>query len=258
MEFIFDTHAHYDDEAFAPDRDELLKSLPENGIAKVVNVGASLASCERTIELMNRYPYVYGAIGIHPSDTAELNEENFALLRQQALLEKCVAVGEIGLDYYWDEPDREIQKNWFVRQLSLAREIEKPVIIHSRDACRDTVDIMTAEKCGEIGGVVHCYSYTKETAKIFLDMDFFFGIGGVVTFNNAKKLKEAVEYIPMDKIVLETDCPYLAPVPNRGKRNSSLNLPYVVETIAALKNITPDEVRAAAWENAHRLYRMEK
>lgn len=258
MQPIFDTHAHYDDEAFDEDRDSLLRSLTQQDIAKVVNVGASLASCRRTMELMEEYPFVYGAIGVHPSETAELDEENFKWLSEQVKLSKCVAVGEIGLDYYWDEPDRETQKKWFVRQLQLAREIHKPVIIHSRDACQDTVDIMTAEKCGEIGGVVHCYSYTKETARIFLDMDFFFGIGGVVTFNNAKKLKEAVEYIPLEKIVLETDCPYLAPVPFRGKRNSSLHLPYVVEAVAALKNISPEEVRAAAWENAHKLYRMEQ
>ena len=133
MEKIFDTHAHYDDEAFDPDRDELLRGLPENGIEKVVNVGASLASCRRTLELMNRYEHVYGALGVHPSETAELDEEALAWLRQQCQVEKCVAVGEIGLDYYWDEPDREVQKKWFVRQLGLARELKKPVIIHSRN-----------------------------------------------------------------------------------------------------------------------------
>ncbi len=257
MTAIFDTHAHYDDKAFAEDRDALLADLPAQGIAKVVNVGASLGSCERTIELMNRYDYVYGAIGIHPTDTAQLDEASFAWLREQCQLEKCVAVGEIGLDYYWDEPDREIQKRWFVRQIDLARELHKPMIIHSRDAAQDTVDIMTAEKCGEIGGVIHCYSYTKETARIFLDMGFYFGIGGVLTFQNARKLKEAVEYIPMDRIVLETDCPYLAPVPYRGKRNCSLYLPGVVTAMAQIKGLDEETVRAAAWENAHTLYRLK-
>lgn len=254
MTEIFDTHAHYDDEAFDGDREELLKALPEQGIARVVNVGASLASCKRTIELMNRYEYIYGAIGVHPSDTAELDEEGLAWIRQTCQLEKCVAVGEIGLDYYWDEPEREIQKKWFVRQLNLARELKKPVIIHSRDAARDTVDIMKAERAEEIGGVIHCYSYTKETAKSFLDMGFYFGIGGVLTFKNAKKLKEAAAYIPLERIVLETDCPYLAPVPNRGKRNSSLNLPYVVTALAELKGVDEETVRRTAWENSHRLY----
>ena len=253
---IFDTHAHYDDEAFDEDRDALLAELPENGIARVVNVGASLASCGRTIELMNRYDYIYGAIGVHPSETAELNDEAFEWLRQQCQLEKCVAVGEIGLDYYWDEPDRELQKEWFRRQLNLARELAKPVIIHSRDAAKDTMDLMTEEHAEEIGGVIHCYSYTKETAEVFLKMGFYFGIGGVLTFKNAKKLKEAVAYIPLDRIVLETDCPYLAPEPNRGKRNSSLNIPYVVKALAEIKGVEEETVRKAAWENAHKLYRL--
>ena len=253
---IFDTHAHYDDEAFDEDRDALLAELPENGIARVVNVGASLASCGRTIELMNRYDYIYGAIGVHPSETAELNDETFEWLRRQCQLEKCVAVGEIGLDYYWDEPDRELQKEWFRRQLNLARELAKPVIIHSRDAAKDTVDLMTEEHAEEIGGVIHCYSYTKETAEVFLKMGFYFGIGGVLTFKNAKKLKEAVAYIPLDRIVLETDCPYLAPEPNRGKRNSSLNIPYVVKALAEIKGVEEETVRKAAWENAHKMYRL--
>ena len=257
MTEIFDTHAHYDDEAFDGDREELLESLPRNGITKVVNVGASLASCRRTIELMERYGFIYGAVGIHPNETAGLTEEDLAWLEQQCLLDKCVAVGEIGLDYYWDEPERDVQKVWFVRQLDMARKLELPVIIHSRDAARDTADLMTAEKAGEIGGVIHCYSYTKETARTFLDMGFFIGIGGVLTFNNARKLKEAVEYIPMDRIVLETDCPYLAPVPYRGKRNSSLYLPYVVQAMAQAKGIPEEEVMEAAWENGMRLYQME-
>ncbi len=253
---IFDTHAHYDDEAFDEDRDALLTGLPENGIARVVNVGASLASCKRTIELMNRYDYIYGAIGVHPSETAGLNDRAFDWLRQQCQLGKCVAVGEIGLDYYWDEPDRELQKEWFRRQLNMARELDKPVIIHSRDAAKDTVELMTEEHAEEIGGVIHCYSYTKETAEVFLKMGFYFGIGGVLTFKNAKKLKEAVAYIPLERIVLETDCPYLAPEPNRGKRNSSLNIPYVIKALAEIKGVEEETVRQAAWENAHKLYRL--
>ena len=259
MTEIFDTHAHYDDADFDEDREDLLARLPKEGIAKVVDVGASLASCEKVVELMERYDYIYGAIGIHPSETAELEEDEgrFQWVKEACKHEKCVAVGEIGLDYYWDEPDREIQKKWFLRQLDLAREIRLPVVIHSRDAAKDTVDLMTAAKAEEIGGVIHCYSYAKETAKIFLDMGFYFGIGGVLTFQNAKKLKEAVAYIPMDRIVLETDCPYLAPVPFRGKRNSSLYLPYVVAAMAQIKGITEEEVREKAWTNAHRLYKMD-
>lgn len=256
MTNIFDTHAHYDDEAFDQDREALLETLPENGIAKVVNVGSSLEACRKTLALMEKYDYIYGAIGIHPSDSGELDEDSFAWLRQQYGSRKCVAVGEIGLDYYWDEPAREIQQKWFRRQLSLAREVKKPVIIHSRDAARDTAEILKEERAEEIGGVIHCYSYTREMAKVFLDMGFYFGIGGVLTFKNAKKLKEAAEYIPLERVVLETDCPYLAPVPNRGKRNSSLNLPYVVTALAEIKGVDEETVRQAVWKNAHELYRM--
>lgn len=257
MTSIFDTHAHYDDEAFDQDREELLASLSGQGIARVVNVGASLDSCKKTIELMEQYDHIYGAIGIHPSDTAEVTEHDMVWLKEQCNHEKCVAVGEIGLDYYWDEPEREIQKKWFVRQLDLARQVKKPVIIHSRDAAKDTADILTAERAGEIGGVIHCYSYTKETARTYLDMDFYFGIGGVLTFKNAKKLKEAVEYIPLERIVLETDCPYLAPEPNRGKRNSSLNIPYVVKALAEIKGLDEEEIRRVTWVNALKLYHMD-
>ena len=253
---IFDTHAHYDDEAFKEDREELLQQLPARGIKKVVNVGASLSSCKTTLELMEKYDYIYGAMGVHPNETGELNEENFKWLREQCKREKCVAVGEIGLDYYWDEPERTIQKEWFARQLQLAKEISLPVIIHSRDAAKDTIDVMVAENAKDIGGVIHCFAYTKETAKIFLDMGFYIGIGGVLTFKNAKKLKEAAEYIPLDRIVLETDCPYLAPEPNRGKRNSSLNLPYVIAALADIKGMTQEEVGHALWENAHKLYHL--
>ena len=207
MTEIFDTHAHYDDESFDEDREELLKALLIEGVGKVVNVGANLSSCKASRALAEQYDYFYCTLGVHPSDTSELTEESFDWLRQQCQYEKCVAVGETGLDYYWDKTDRAIQKKWFLRQLDLARECGKPVVIHSREAAKDTVDIMTAEKCQEIGGVVHCFSYTKETARIFLEMGFYIGIGGVLTFKNGKKLVEVAEYVPMDRIVLETDCP---------------------------------------------------
>ena len=255
---IFETHAHYDDAKFDTDREMLLAELPQRGISPVINAGSSIATTKTTLSLAQEYPFLYAAVGVHPSDVDDLNEDTYAWLRQQTTLQKTVAVGEIGLDYYWPEPDHETQKKWFLRQLDLAREIKKPVIIHSRDAAKDTVDLMTEAHAEEIGGVIHCYSYTKETAKIFLDMGFYFGIGGVLTFKNAKKLKEAVEYIPMDRIVLETDCPYLAPEPNRGKRNSSLNIPYVIAAMAQIKRITEEEVRKAAWDNALKLYRMEQ
>lgn len=253
---IFDTHAHYDDSDFDIDREELLEQMRAAGVSHIVNVGASLESTKRSLELAQKYDFIYASVGVHPSDTDELNEETFDWLKKQCSQPKVVAVGEIGLDYYWDEPERTIQKEWFARQISLGREKKLPLVIHSRDAAQDTIDIMKAEKAEEAGGILHCFSYTKETAKIFLDMGFSFGIGGVITFKNAKKLKEAVEYISLDKIVIETDCPYLSPEPNRGKRNSSLNLPYVVKAIAELKNLSEEEVFKATYENAKRIYRI--
>lgn len=255
---IFESHAHYDDEAFDEDREELLGSLREHGIDQVINVGASLESCRITLELMRRYSFIYGAMGVHPSETGELNEENFAWLREQCAADKVVAVGEIGLDYHWKEPEPQVQKIWFERQLALAREIGLPVIIHSRDAAKDTLDMMQALHAEEISGVIHCYSYTKEIAREYLQMGYYFGIGGVITFRNSRKLKEAVEYIPLDRILLETDSPYLAPEPYRGKRNSSLNLPLVAQAVAELKGVTCEEVVEVTQENAKRLFRMEE
>ena len=253
---IFDTHAHYDDEQFDEDRDELLASMQACGVEAVTNIGASLATSQNTIELTKKYPFVYGAIGVHPNEVEDLNEDGIAWLKENSGLPKIVAVGEIGLDYYWDEPGREVQKKWFLRQLELAREVKLPVVIHSRDAAKDTLDIMKSFHAENLGGVIHCFSYTKEMAREYLNMGFFLGIGGVVTFKNAKTLKEVVEYMPMEQMVLETDCPYLSPVPNRGKRNSSLNLPYVVEEVARLKGISVDEVIEITNRNAKTMYRL--
>ncbi len=253
---IFESHAHYDDEVFDDDREALLMSLRERGIGTVINIGASLSGSEATVKLAEQYPFIYGAVGVHPSEIEELNEENFAHLRDLCAHEKVVAVGETGLDYHYPEPGAVLQKEWFERQLLLARETGLPVIIHSREAAKDTLDIMRALRAGEIGGVVHCFSYGKEMAREYLNMDFYFGIGGVITFPNAKKLKEAVEYIPMEKILLETDSPYLAPQPHRGERNTSLNLPYVVEAIAQLKGISCEEVERVTEENARKLFQL--
>lgn len=254
---IFDTHAHYDDEAFDGDRDQLLAGLGPAGIRAVTNIGSSIASCRSTIELTLQYPWMFGALGVHPSESGELTQEGIEWIREEARRNrKVVAIGEIGLDYYWEEPDHEIQKHWFICQLDLARQLKLPVVIHSRDAAKDTLDIMKEQKAQEIGGVIHCFSYHKEMAREYLNMGFYLGIGGVLTFKNARKLKEVVEYMPLDRLVLETDCPYLAPVPNRGKRNSSLNIPYVIEEIAQIKGVAPETVEEAAWENALKLYRI--
>lgn len=254
---IFETHAHYDDEQYNEDRDLLLESLPSQGVGYVVNVGASIQTSKNTIALTERFAHVYGAIGVHPNEVEELNEEHLNWLREMADKPKIVAIGEIGLDYYWKEPAREIQKIWFERQMDLSREVSLPMIIHSRDAAKDTIEMMKAQKAGEIGGVIHCYSYSTESAREFLDMGFYLGIGGVLTFSNAKKLKEVAEYVPLDRIVLETDCPYLAPVPYRGKRNSSLYIPYVVKELARIKGAGIDEIEEITTRNAKELYRIK-
>ena len=251
---IFDTHAHYDDKQFDQDREELLASMKDNGIGTIVDVGSNMETSTWIVEAVTRYPMMYGAVGVHPSDTAELKESDIDTLKKYAAMDRILAIGEIGLDYYWDEPERSIQKKWFEAQIELARDVKLPIIIHSRDAAKDTYDIMKALHAEEIGGVVHCFSYSKEMARQFLDMGFYLGIGGVVTFKNAKKLWEVVEYMPMDRMVIETDCPYLTPEPNRGKRNDSFNLPYVVNKIAEIKNISPAEVIDITSNNAKDLF----
>ena len=255
---IFDTHAHYDDKQFDQDREELLVSMKDNGIGTIVDVGSNMETSAWIVDAVNRYPMMYGAFGVHPSDTADLTESDMDTLKEYAGKDKILAIGEIGLDYYWDEPEREIQKKWFEAQIELAREVRLPIIIHSRDAAKDTYDIMKSLHAEDIGGVVHCFSYSKEMARQFLDMGFYIGIGGVVTFKNAKTLKEVAAYTPLDRIVLETDCPYLSPEPNRGKRNSSLNLNYVAEALSQIKGIDKEELIAVTEENARKLYRMKE
>ncbi|MDO4490652.1 MAG: TatD family hydrolase [Lachnospiraceae bacterium] len=251
---IFETHAHYDDAAFDADREELLGSLRHSGIETVVNVCSDSASLGTTEELTRRYPFVYGAYGIHPDNVGEMDEGLMDRIRMLCRGEKAVAVGEIGLDYHWDTESHETQICWFQRQLELAREEKLPVIIHSRDAAEDTLRVSQECNLGEIGGIVHCFSYSREIAAKYLDMGMYLGIGGVVTFKNAKKLKAVVEYAPLEQIVLETDCPYLAPDPYRGKRNSSLYLPYVAAEIGRIKGVEPEEVLRITRENGLRVF----
>ncbi len=250
---IFDTHAHYDDEQFDEDRKELLHSMADKGVGTIVNVSASLKSCERVVNMVQEYPFMYAAVGVHPDEVGGLCEESFARVKELAGRDKVVAIGEIGLDYYWDQESHDIQKKWFVRQLELAGNLDLPVLIHSREAAADTMAIMN-EHARELKGVIHCYSYSEEMAKEYVKMGFYIGVGGVVTFKNARKLKQTVEGIPLASIVLETDCPYLAPVPYRGKRNQSAYIRYVAEEVAKLKGITCEEVIRQTEENAKKLY----
>ena len=250
---IFDTHAHYDDDQFSEDRDALLSSMAEHGVGTIVNVSATLESCEKAVGLAERYPHIYAAVGIHPDEVGSLNEETFADMKKWFDKEKVVAVGEIGLDYYWDNEPHEVQKKWFVRQMELARELSLPVIIHSREAASDTLYVMQTHARG-LKGVIHCFSYSPEIAKEYIKMGFYIGVGGVVTFKNARKLKETVEQIPLESIVLETDCPYMAPEPYRGKRNNSQYLPRVAAEIARIKGVTEEEVVKATEANARALF----
>ena len=251
---IFDTHAHYDDDAFDKDRDELLSGMREQNVEYIVNVGASMASSERSLKLAEKYPFVYAAVGVHPDEVGELDDEKLEKLREWTAYEKVKAVGEIGLDYYWDKEKHELQKHWFMRQMELASECNLPMIVHSREAAKDTLDMVIAAKSLNLSGIIHCYSYSVEQAREYLDMGYYIGIGGVLTFKNAKKLKEVAEYAPLSQIVLETDCPYLAPVPFRGKRNDSSKISYVAEELAAIKQIPAEEVLRITNENGRKLY----
>lgn len=250
---IFDTHAHYDDEQFDVDRWELLASMPEHGVGTIVNVSATYESCRRVVELAQEYPFVYAAVGVHPDEVGSLNEERFAAMKELFQRDKVAAVGEIGLDYYWDNESHDIQKQWFIRQLDLARELKLPVLIHSREAAADTMEIIKTHGQG-LKGVIHCYSYSKEQAKEYVKMGYYIGVGGVVTFKNARKLKETVAELPLDSILLETDCPYLAPVPYRGKRNHSMYIQYVAEEIARIKGVSYEEVVDRTEQNARQMY----
>ena len=253
---IFETHAHYDDRRFDDDREELLQKMEEAGIGKIINSGASVDSTKKTVELAEKYPNVYASVGVHPTDAEELDETFLEWMKEKAAWEKTVAIGEIGLDYYW-EKEPEVQANqryWFKRQLELAKEVNLPVIVHSRDAAADTMQILKDVKEWNLKGVIHCYSYSKEMALEFIKMGYYIGVGGVITFKNAKKLVETVEAIPLERILLETDCPYMAPEPFRGKRNSSLYLPYVVQKIAEIKGVSTEEVERVTEANARALF----
>lgn len=253
---IFDTHAHYDDKQYDADRMAVLDGLRSAGVDRVVNISNGWKDLQATLALIEQVPWMYGTVGIHPCEIKDLSEERIEEMRLLCHEDKVVAVGEIGLDYYWMNDPKEEQQRWFVRQLTLAKEEGLPVVIHSRDAAQDTFDIMKREHAGTTGGVIHCYSGSVEMAREYVKLGYYLGIGGVVTFKNSKTLKRVAAEIPLEHLVLETDCPYLSPVPYRGKRNSSAYLPYVVEEIARLRGISTEEVEEVTYENAMKLYRL--
>lgn len=254
---FFDSHAHYDDKRFSKDRYKIIENAHKAGVEYIMNVGADLKTSADSIALAEKYPFVYAAVGVHPHDVKNLEEEDIEKLYGLANQDKVMAFGEIGLDYFYDKSERELQKEWFIEQMELAKELELPIIVHSRDAAKDTFDILRDYKGNMFGGVIHCFGGSAEQAKEYVKDGYYLGIGGVVTFKNAKKTVEVVREIPMDHLVIETDCPYLAPEPYRGKRNDSTYLKYIAETIAEIKNISAEEVARITTENAKKLYGIE-
>ncbi|MBO4901822.1 MAG: TatD family hydrolase [Lachnospiraceae bacterium] len=251
---IIDTHAHYDDERFDTDRDELLLKLQEMHMI-AVNACTDRRNCEVNLQMVEKYACLYGMIGIYPEYVDQHTDADLNRMKEMASHPKIVSIGEIGLDYHWEEnPPKEVQIEWFRKQIRLAKEVHLPINVHSRDAAEDTLDVIRSENAKECGGIIHCFSYSPEIAREYVKLGFYLGIGGVVTFSNAKKLKEVVKAVPVENIVTETDCPYLAPVPHRGERNSSLYLPAVLEAIAGLKGLSTEEVERITEENARKVY----
>lgn len=254
MNNIFDTHSHYDDEWFNDDRDELLASLKEKGVTKLVSCGCDIDSTKANQLLAAKYDYVCFAAGFHPENLEGAELEDIEKLRAFTSDEKCVAIGEIGLDYHWMSSSKEKQQAFFRKQIELANELEMPVIVHDREAHGDTLDIIRELKPK---GVLHCFSGSKEMAQEIIKLGMYIGLNGVVTFKNARKSLEVVKAIPLERLVLETDCPYLSPEPNRGKRNDSSNIPFIAEKIGEMLGISAQEVLDITAENAKRLYELK-
>lgn len=250
---FFDTHTHLDDEKFEDLRGELLRELPANGIAPIMAIAADRESCFSAIKLAEENPYILAAVGQHPSSAQHMDEEQFDELRSLAVHPRVKAIGEIGLDYHWSEDtDKEKQKYWFIRQMELAKQLHLPVSIHSRDAMADTLEIL--RMFPEVTGVMHCYSGSYHTMNELIKMGYYIALGGVVTFKNARVSHEVAQYVPSDRLLIETDCPYLAPEPHRGHLNTPLYVPLVAEKIAQLKHTTADQIARITRENGMRLF----
>lgn len=253
---IFDTHAHYDDEKFDEDRASLLMELHQKGISHILNASASLESLDASIALSEKYDFVYAALGIHPHDVDKMDEGVLDKIRVLSKIKKVVAIGEIGLDYYYDNSPRDIQRYWFERQIELAKELCLPIIIHDRDAHEDTINIIKKTDVKQVGGIFHCFSGSAQMAMDMLKHNLYIAIGGPVTFKNARKTIEVVTAIPLNKLVVETDCPYLAPEPHRGKRNNSGYLVHTIKKIAQIKGISEAEVAEVTLANAKKVFNL--
>ncbi len=254
MNNIFDSHAHYTDKAFNEDREIMLGSLKESGVCGIINCGADIESSVSSIELSNKYDYIYAACGIHPEEADKVPENYIDILRDLAKNEKCVAIGEIGLDYYWRQDTKELQKDLFEKQILLSEELDLPIIVHDREAHGDTMEILKKHRPK---GVLHCFSGSVETAAEVLKLGMYIGLGGALTFKNARKAVEVAQMLPLDRLLLETDCPYMAPVPMRGKRNNSGYIPFVAEKVAEIKGIDPQTVLDITAENVTRLFNIK-
>ncbi len=250
---LFDTHAHFDDERFDGDRDEVLESLAGFGVGNIVNIGADMKGSEESVKIAEKYPFAYASVGVHPSETDGMTEADIDRLRALARHPKVVAIGEIGLDYHYaDNAPPEVQKRWFIRQLELARELSMPVIIHDRDSKGECIEILKEQ--GVSNGVVHCFSGSAETAKEILKLGMMISFTGVLTFKNARRAVEACAEIPIERIMIETDCPYMAPEPHRGERNFSGYVEFVARKIAEIKGMSFEDVARITTENAKRFY----
>lgn len=252
---LFDTHTHLDDEKFDKDRDEIISSLKEEGISLLVNIGADMKSSQESILLAEKHDFIYASVGVHPCDTKNLTDDDINTLEKMAKHEKVVAIGEIGLDYYWDEPEREIQKEWFLKQLLLAKKLNMPYIVHDRDAHADTLEII--KKCDYTNGVMHCFSGSVEMAQEVIKMGMYVSLSGTVTFKNSKKAQEVAKSIPLDRLLIETDSPYLTPEPFRGKRNNSALIRYTAEKIADIRGISFEELARITLDNGKRFYNIK-
>jgi len=251
---LFDTHVHLNAEQFNEDLQEVIDRAQAEGVERMVVVGFDRPTITKAIELCETYEFIYASVGWHPVDAIDMKPEDLEWLRELSTHPKVVALGEMGLDYHWDKSPKDIQKEVFRKQIQLAKEVNLPIIIHNREATSDIVEILKEAGAAEVGGIMHCFSGSVETARKCLEMNFYISLGGPVTFKNAKKPKEVAEAVPLDRLLIETDCPYLAPHPYRGKRNEPAFVKLVAEQIAELKGITYEEVAKATTENAKKLF----